>query len=1334
MCETSIEQGKINIPSQEFFKKIHEYNPNLTLDYELTELAHELTHHIKNRKVHSFAEADEWIKKKAPTFNNFKKIITVYNPKITTFSPDLYFFSKTDFTEINKDKSLNRIGISVLPLKSKKIIFAVLFAEFEEDDITTKFRSIIKQYSNKIPNLQAFSIEPFYELINSFRSIFQLPEVKIDDSIFESGASDQEGEFKELNIFVDKDQDILLSCLLDPSFIQLIFSPIESIFVRPEDYDQKSTAIHIKGKFVKNIQNSQINAQINDETISKERDQIERESFSQVEIIEDNKSHITSELEQQTPTEEDSRFAEEKDIDTNMQKETKGTDSKIDEPVTKDQENHISAEKLPETEVQKSLTEEKANEEQATVISSNEEEISSTTRQPTTIQEEPTIEEEEYQDQIQSTSPSKPEETSLLPEEPIIEEEEDQENIKPTATKDEKETAQQNSEEQFIEEEEEEKDTKEQPEQEPQAAIPEDTQIMIGEKEELPSVEEVKATPIHSTSIQEEPQEIEEEEEDKEQAPIENPVSTLEHLLVPEDNVVTEEEEDQEKEEEEQASNKIQKDDQVIAAEQPSAVEQISSENQETDSQLNTSYESTDQSKEYRHIVINKTPNSKPIQQYDYEDTPSMQPKSILTPTSAKRTSLNQQFNDEDDLINTKGNTKINYRDEFTNNIEDANNINATDDTDNIDTNNINISENMNPSQETNNANNAINNIADEISEINKEIKEANNEINNTNEKIDSINKEISITASEISETNKEIDNTSNEINTTANETNAISKEIDNANNEAPKTNKDNDNDNNNGFDGDDTLDSIPKPIDLDAPCINPEDCVKRSLLVYNNTYNITSTEKPIKEMSEKLLHFMEDHKDDFSQSITEKTIRSFFDHDITEYKKGLVIYNMTWKDIQTRLETTPKGYRYNPQQTKENVIFAIASTIQDDSNQADPKFNLAYVTRSQNIDSQFIRSNHSQSIFLTPNPKAQTSTLEDQTPIKPYTSQIFENTSKTPNRNQNSNTTSIPSRYSEESQKIEFEIGAFLRSMKKSGSLPINTELSDRLRKTLLENRGKEWVHTEFKTMFEDEIDHSWARLYLNMGYAEILKKVKHEYKTMFARKIISATTFIIAAICESESTNTFTAVVVSGSLKTNESKNNDNNNNNNNEQNQANTSTKQSTQLTNLNLGDSKGSATNSSASLSLSGNSSGSATPRGSARRRNPRREIGDFERSRLFLEQFNTYRESIGKGPLEFNVKLIDPAKHLSKTIMQNFTLVNPQPFIQEAYQIPGVENVMVCSAFSSKSNDYVKRCFNQMLLRSKDAIESENDKIAVAYWNDESKNVSVACFLFRLKKQ
>lgn len=62
------------------------------------------------------------------------------------------------------------------------------------------------------------------------------------------------------------------------------------------------------------------------------------------------------------------------------------------------------------------------------------------------------------------------------------------------------------------------------------------------------------------------------------------------------------------------------------------------------------------------------------------------------------------------------------------------------------------------------------------------------------------------------------------------------------------------------------------------------------------------------------------------------------------------------------------------------------------------------------------------------------------------------------------------------------------------------------------------------------------------------------------------------------------------------------------------------------------------------------------------------------------------------------------------------------------------NVMACSAFSSKSNDCVKRCFNQILLRSKDAIESYNDKISIAIWNDESKNVSVACFLFRLSKQ
>lgn len=39
------------------------------------------------------------------------------------------------------------------------------------------------------------------------------------------------------------------------------------------------------------------------------------------------------------------------------------------------------------------------------------------------------------------------------------------------------------------------------------------------------------------------------------------------------------------------------------------------------------------------------------------------------------------------------------------------------------------------------------------------------------------------------------------------------------------------------------------------------------------------------------------------------------------------------------------------------------------------------------------------------------------------------------------------------------------------------------------------------------------------------------------------------------------------------------------------------------------------------------------------------------------------------------------------------------------------NVMPCSAFYSKSNDCVKRCFNQILLRSKDAIESYNDKIS-----------------------
>ena len=85
-------------------------------------------------------------------------------------------------------------------------------------------------------------------------------------------------------------------------------------------------------------------------------------------------------------------------------------------------------------------------------------------------------------------------------------------------------------------------------------------------------------------------------------------------------------------------------------------------------------------------------------------------------------------------------------------------------------------------------------------------------------------------------------------------------------------------------------------------------------------------------------------------------------------------------------------------------------------------------------------------------------------------------------------------------------------------------------------------------------------------------------------------------------------------------------------------------------------------------------------------------------------------------------------------MQDFFVSDADSFIKQAYEIPGVENICACATFDSKSNDYVTRMFETMLKQSKEAVESDNDKIAIGYWNDRDKNVAVACFLFRFVKQ
>ena len=237
--EPAIKDLKINSTSKQLLEKIRYLHPNLKPDDQLNKLAHELTTLIRDRKITSPNQAEKWIQKQDFIPDNLKKIITVYNSNNSSLTPIEYFFTKTGYNEISQDALLNHIGVSVRPLKSKKVIFVVLFAEIDESAANNKINTIITKFTGKVPkwdpNSYDESIGLLFQLINTFRSNFNLPRLIIEKDFCDNVISNDESEFIELKVCLQKNQDILLSCLMNPSFVQFIFSSINSIAAKVDD-------------------------------------------------------------------------------------------------------------------------------------------------------------------------------------------------------------------------------------------------------------------------------------------------------------------------------------------------------------------------------------------------------------------------------------------------------------------------------------------------------------------------------------------------------------------------------------------------------------------------------------------------------------------------------------------------------------------------------------------------------------------------------------------------------------------------------------------------------------------------------------------------------------------------------------------------------------------------------------------------------------------------------------------------------------------------------------------------------------------------------------------
>ena len=273
----------------------------------------------------------------------------------------------------------------------------------------------------------------------------------------------------------------------------------------------------------------------------------------------------------------------------------------------------------------------------------------------------------------------------------------------------------------------------------------------------------------------------------------------------------------------------------------------------------------------------------------------------------------------------------------------------------------------------------------------------------------------------------------------------------------------------------------------------------------------------------------------------------------------------------------------------------------------------------------------------------------------------------------------------------LEVEIVNTLQLIfKKSKSLSVNSELSNEIRQNLISNKGKKLDNKELKGLLSKKL--SWARVYFKMSSDQMLKKIQKDYKIYFNSQLRCAEIVAIACIIEDETENKFTAGIVTGKNINNDEYDDDDDSDY-----DDNYMDKDTDDLKDV---------------------------------KSDKNRKINDFNRSKFFLECFNEYRQNFGLKKLELNPALLEPAKNLSRQITKYSVDVDILPFIDQANQIPGVKNVQICTSFDSKKDNYAKKMFERMVGKSKDVIESDNDKISIGFWNSsKNKNVSVACFLF-----
>ena len=256
------ETVSINSLENRLIQKIQECNNQLSFNPRLTKVSQSFADLILKKIVKNATQGQITIKNLFPIadeIDHFSCVQKIDNK--SSLSSDNWIF------DILKNRALcdhldgmNNFGVGVLALKNNKVIVFIIYAKFDIEKISNKALECFPKIQNITKEKAEINNETFLRAINLIRNALQLREVSLDlelennlQKFVENCDSDDILIGNHISLFpLQNEMHPIQSCLINPHFISILLSPIESVGI----YFQKNN--HSVSKLFLKINNLNI--------------------------------------------------------------------------------------------------------------------------------------------------------------------------------------------------------------------------------------------------------------------------------------------------------------------------------------------------------------------------------------------------------------------------------------------------------------------------------------------------------------------------------------------------------------------------------------------------------------------------------------------------------------------------------------------------------------------------------------------------------------------------------------------------------------------------------------------------------------------------------------------------------------------------------------------------------------------------------------------------------------------------------------------------------------------------------------------------------------------